>query len=123
MDKMPGFLQIACRQALCTGTGPSNQDQQNLPFNDAPHRRQTQLNLRCPFKIIWQHPGVALHIGRVFSNLVQLSVPSSVAELLDRLLVELKSSYVCDFNALDAAFQSGRVAQTTKIWESHWDNW
>ncbi len=70
-----GFLQIACCQALRTGTGPLDQDKQNLPFNNAPHQRQTQLNLRCPFKVIWQHPGVTLHIGRVFSNPVQLSVP------------------------------------------------
>ena len=46
-----------------------------------------------------------------------------VAELLDRLLAELKSSYARDFHTSDAAFQSGRVAQTTKNWESRWDNW
>ena len=121
--KTPGFLQIACCQALCTGTGPLDQDQQNLLFNDAPRQRQTQLDLRCPFKVIWQHPGVALLIGQVFSNPVQLSVPPSAVELLDRLPAELKSTYARDFHASDAAFQSGKVAQTTKKWESLWDSW
>ena len=76
-----------------------------------------------PFKVIWQHPGVALYIGRIFPNPVQLFVPPSVTELLDRLPAELKSSYAHDFHASDAAFRSGRVAQTTKNRESRWDNW
>jgi hypothetical protein len=44
-------------------------------------------------------------------------------ELLDRLPAELKSSYARDFHASNAAFQSGRVAQTTKNRESRWENW
>ena len=97
MDETFGLLQIARRQALCTGTGPLDQGQQITPFNNASHQRQTQIDLRCPLMVIWQHPGVALHVGRVLSNLVQLDVPSSVPELLDRLLAELKSSYAWDF--------------------------
>ena len=66
---------------------------------------------------------MALYIGKILPNLVQFFVPPSVAELLDRLPAELKSSYARDFHASDAAFQSGRVAQTTKNRESRWDNW
>ena len=82
-----------------------------------------QLDLRCPFKVIRQHPGVAVYIERILPNLVQFVVPPSIAELLDRLPAELKSSYARDFHTSDAAFRSGRVAQTTKNRESRWDNW
>ena len=81
-----------------------------------------QLDFRCPLKVIQQHPGVALYIGKTLPNLVQFFVPPSITELLDRLPAELKSSYARDFHASDAAFRSGRVAQTTKNWESRWDN-
>ena len=37
MNNTLGLLQIVCHQALCTGTGPLDQGQQSMPFNDAPH--------------------------------------------------------------------------------------
>ena len=54
MDKTPGFSQIACRRAFCTGTGSSDQGQQNLPFNNTSHCRQTQFDFRNPVKVIRQ---------------------------------------------------------------------
>jgi hypothetical protein len=42
---------------------------------------------------------------------------------LDRLPPELKSGYARDFHAAEEAFQSGRVAQTTRNRGSCWDHW
>jgi hypothetical protein len=54
---------------------------------------------------------------------VQQPLLDGVEELLDRLPTFLRGWYASDFRIADEGFYSGRVAATTKGWESCWARW